>query len=98
MKMRASYRRLAISLLALFCLIGLQTAPSLAWGTKGHRIVAIIAAHYLSNSARQEVSKLLGGDSMASIANDADEIRRTHPETGPWHFVDIPKDAYTYEQ
>src|SRR5947207_2280907 len=95
--MRAFYKRPAVCFLLSICLISSLSAPSLAWGTKGHRIVAIIATEYLSNKARQEIVKLLGSESLASIANDADQIRNSHPETAPWHFVDIENNFTNYD-
>jgi hypothetical protein len=35
---------------------------------------------------------LAPGQTMASIASWADEIRRSRPETANWHFIDIPID------
>ena len=31
-------------------------------------------------------------DEMAHASTWADTIRGSHPETGGWHFVDIPRD------
>jgi len=39
------------------------------------------------------VIEILGpGKTIVSVASWADEIRRTRPETGAWHFIDIPQD------
>jgi hypothetical protein len=47
----------------------------------------------LTPAARQRVAAILGpGKTLPSIASWADEIRRRRPETGDWHFVDIPID------
>lgn len=72
--------------------IAQATVPSAAmrWGPMGHRIVARVAATRLSPEAAHEVSRLLDGGTLASVANWADSFRVTHPETGPWHYVDIP--------
>jgi hypothetical protein len=70
---------------------------TLAWGDKGHVIVAHLASRLLTTSARHEVAALLGpGESLVSVAVWADEIRGSYgipgprPETARWHFVDIP--------
>jgi nuclease S1 len=61
-----------------------------AWGRLGHAVVADIAQQNLSDTAGAEVDRLLGGKSMASISSVPDQIRNKRPETGPWHFTDIP--------
>ena len=44
------------------------------------------------------MAALLGSDAMlVHEANWADEVRDQRPETGPWHFVDIPLDAPGYD-
>jgi hypothetical protein len=60
-----------------------------AWGPEGHRIVGRVAQERLSTNARLEVRKLLGRESLADVANWADEYRVLHRETVPWHFVNI---------
>ena len=68
-------------------------AQLLAWGPKGHAIVADIAASRLTPIAKQNLQFLLGSDSLASIASWADSVRKERDESYDWHFVDIPKDA-----
>ena len=47
----------------------------------------------LTPAARARVLEILGpGNTMASVASWADEVRRARPETGPWHYIDIPLD------
>jgi nuclease S1 len=74
-------------------LIALIPAQLLAWGPKGHAIVADIAASRLTPIAKQNLQLLLGADSLASIASWADSVRKERDESYDWHFVDIPKDA-----
>jgi hypothetical protein len=33
---------------------------------------------------------LPGGATIDSVANWADDYRRDHRQTGPWHYIDIP--------
>jgi nuclease S1 len=68
-----------------------------AWGSDGHVIVARIAERHLSPRARQRLRPLLDGRSLADIASWADDWRDGHPETAPWHFVDIPLAAAGYD-
>jgi hypothetical protein len=83
-------------LLALIAIL----APSraLAWGAEGHEIVAAVALRELSVAARTEVGRLLGAPvMMVHEASWADEIRDSRPETGAWHYVDIPLRAGSYD-
>ena len=79
-------------------LIALIPAQLLAWGPKGHAIVADIAASRLTPIAKQNLQLLLGADSLASIASWADSVRKEHDESYDWHFVDIPKDAAGFSE
>lgn len=68
------------------------------WGAEGHRIVARTAQRNLSAKARQEILRLLQpGETLESVANWADTIRNSRPETKNWHFVDIPVNANAYD-
>ena len=75
--------------LALALLLSIAL-PAFPWGRGGHRLVALVAADHLSPVAAENVKYLLGPDTMADIASFADDYRSVHPETAPWHFVDIP--------
>jgi nuclease S1 len=93
-------------LVALSCLLLLapliRPDRALAWGDKGHLIVARIAAQLLSPAARHQVAELLEeGETLESVAVWADSLRGSfktpgvRPETPMWHFVDIPlKEEY----
>ena len=100
------FRPLATILLALSTLAAVPSAE--AWGCKGHEIVALIAERHLSDRARQIAVDLLAtqltdpylthtcpetGDRFVDASTWADDIRRIRPETGPWHFIDIPRGA-----
>jgi hypothetical protein len=72
--------------------------PAWAWGPEGHEIVALVALHELTPSARSQVTRLLGGaGTMVQDSNWADEIRDQRRDTGRWHFVDIPLNAPGYD-
>ena len=78
---------LSVALVAM-----LATGPCFGWGLDGHAIIAAVAESRLSPDALNKVRALLGGESMASVASWADEVRNTaHPESYSWHFVDIPR-------
>lgn len=57
-----------------------------------------IAENHLSPKAVQGVRGLLGPDSLAEVANWADEIRSdpSRKAADPWHYVNIP-DGQTYD-
>jgi hypothetical protein len=68
-----------------------------AWGPVGHHIVALLAESRLTPAARGQVEALLGKDGFVPAATWADDIRKGHPETYNWHFVDIPIDKTSYQ-
>jgi len=64
-----------------------------AWGGDGHRIVCAIAWDEMRPSTRSRVEQLLdvkGKEAFADACNWADQYRPQHPETAPWHFVNVP--------
>ena len=81
-------------------------APAHAWGCEGHQVIALLAEKHLTPHALAMAKKILaegpidprlsryckagGTDPLADAATWADDFRTTHPETGPWHYVDIP--------
>ena len=77
-------------------LLGCSTArvlesPARAWGRFGHRSSAKLAQARLNPAARKAIVQLLEpGESLADISLWADEQRRSQPQTGPWHYVNIP--------
>lgn len=86
-----------ILLTAFLSLLSFGPIPARAWGAQGHEIVATIALQELSPRARAQVARLLGNPAMLiHEASWADEIRDRRPETGRWHYVDIPLNAPAY--
>ncbi|HKJ32200.1 MAG TPA: S1/P1 nuclease [Balneolales bacterium] len=86
-------------LILVFVTANMIPVSSFAWGHEGHKIIADVATHYISKKAQVKLKKLLNvlhKQSLAQIANWADKYRETHPKTGPWHYVDIPLNAKTY--
>ena len=78
---------------AIVTLLAFSFSQLWAWGPKGHAIIADIASSRLSPVTKKNIRLLLGNQSLASISNWADDVRKDRPETFGWHFVDIPKDA-----
>ena len=80
-------------------LLLLSPSLALAWGKDGHRVVARIAEKHLTAKAKQAVQQILGGETLASVAVWADEVRRS-PKfkwTAPLHFVNVAKGSAEYD-
>jgi len=96
-KRKMDVRRRFAFLLAAVALTVPQAAR--AWGREGHAVIADIAQAHLTPAAYSAASLLLedeGLTELAEVASWADDYRKTHPETAPWHYVDIPLDAPAY--
>jgi hypothetical protein len=86
-------------LFVLVAVVSLQADPARAWGPEGHRIVAHIAERRLSDGARAAIGTMLAPDQEISdnmVCNWPDYIKHDEPESGPWHYVDIPYEASSY--
>ena len=89
-----------LSLLAVFGLAAFAPSLAQAWGVEGHRIVAAIAERELKPEVKARVEALLADDTsrmtghdMESEATWADAYREDgHPETAPWHYLDVELD------
>ena len=84
--------------IALMILVALIPTMSLAWGQKGHDVVAYIAEQNLSKSARKRIAALLEGHSMVYVANWMDNASHTaeYEHTKTWHYVNVDPDEQTY--
>ena len=88
------------NVLLTLCALACSPSCAWAWGSEGHRIVALIAADELTPAARAQVSDLLGGDArstMEAVSTWADEIRHDRPETAPWHYVNVEISTSGYD-
>ncbi len=73
--------------------------PAWGWGRLGHRVAGKIAEDRLTPAARAAVRDLLGpGESLADVSTWADEVRRDRPESGPWHYVNVPISEPKYDR
>lgn len=63
------------------------------WGQSGHRATGYIAEQYLTDNARSEVDRVLGGNSLAEVSTWMDEVRSddAYDYMGPWHYCTIPE-------
>lgn len=89
--------RSAKLILAAWGLCLVAARPAFGWGETGHRIVADIADKYITPQTRAAVKHLLHEQTLAEVANYADNYRIYHTNTAPWHFVDIPLSATSYD-
>ncbi|MDH5822876.1 S1/P1 nuclease [Luteimonas sp. RD2P54] len=83
--------------------MALAAAPAQAWGPRGHRLVAELAAGALSPEVRAEVDALLRNEpdpTLPGIATWADELRAKDPDLGrasaPWHYVNLAESGCSY--
>jgi nuclease S1 len=90
-------RNISRGVLALLLLVNL--APSAqAWGPTGHRVVAEIAQRHLTPAARVRVFRLLGGRTLADVANWPDELRSDprFDKYKPLHYATVPDGVASY--
>jgi nuclease S1 len=85
-------------LVVLSLVLLLSVAPAWGWGRLGHRVAGKIAEDRLTPSAKAAVLALLEpGESLADISTWADEVRPKHPESSPWHYVNVPISEPRYD-
>ncbi len=97
----ATGRRAALGrILGMATLAALVMAgPAWAWGRLGHRMSGRVAEDRLNPGALKAVRDLLGpGESIADVSSWADEYRRDHRETAPWHYINVPISEPKYDR
>jgi hypothetical protein len=74
------------------------TPSAYAWGPTGHRVVAEIAQRHLTPKAQARVARLLGGRTLADVANWPDELRSDprFDKYKPLHFATVPNGVVSY--
>jgi nuclease S1 len=103
---RRHFTRSAICAFLLVVAVVSLPSPARAWGCEGHQVIALLAEKHLSPHALALVNQILtdspidvslnryckegGVDALADSSTWADDFRTQHPETGPWHYIDIP--------
>jgi hypothetical protein len=95
----AVMKTIIVAACGVLTLMAATPRTAAAWGDDGHKVVALIADHYLAPDVRNTVAALLAQDTdpltqhdIASEATWADKYRNHHRETAQWHFVDIEID------
>jgi hypothetical protein len=74
----------------IFVIAVLLSNIAWGWGREGHRIIATVAEDHLNETTKVMIQSLIGNNRLYSISSWADDIRKDHRETGPWHYVNIP--------
>ena len=74
-------------------------APAFGWGPQAHRVITRIALERLSPKASAAIRDLLNpGDTLVEVCTWADQdAYDVEPDSGPWHYVNVPIDAPRYE-
>ena len=106
--MKSSRRPALLSLAGLLLALAMCPSAR-AWGCEGHEIIAYVAEAHLTPRARATALKILAASPIdrslsrycqprssnpfADASTWADDFRSQHPETAPWHFIDIPRGA-----
>ncbi|WP_149303694.1 S1/P1 nuclease [Pareuzebyella sediminis] len=82
-------------ILILFLITNLTSANNVVWSKTGHRVIGEIAEEHLTKRAKRTIDKLLNGQSLASVANFADEIKAdsTYRKFSAWHYVNFPAES-----
>lgn len=82
----------------LFVLMISGSKNCLAWGKKGHELVAEIAFRFLDDSTKQIVKNYLGNLSIEEAANWMDDERSNsyYNYMRTWHYVNVEK-GITYK-
>ena len=94
-----------VVLLLLLAVVTFRPGPAVAFGYDGHRIVCAIAWDMLTPDVRKKVAFLLERESSADTeVRDtfiegclwADEVRPWRKETTPYHYINVPRGASSF--
>ncbi len=79
--------------LVVFILL-MSTSKIYAWGSTGHRAIALIAYEKLDKKVKAQIESILGSDYLPYFANWADEVRseKDNPYAKMPHYVNMPLD------
>jgi hypothetical protein len=77
----------------------IPTHSAWAWGRIEHRASARAAFSKLTPAALSAIRDLLEpGETLADAATWPDEHRSEFPESGPWHYVNVPIDEPKFDR
>ena len=91
------YTVASLAMLSMF-----MSGNAFSWGQTGHRVTGAIAAHYLSDSSKTAIKKIIGHETLAQASTWPDEMRSEptnfwQNQSGPLHYVTVPK-GLTYAE
>jgi hypothetical protein len=66
----ANHRSLARDSCVFLAVVATAPHPAFAWGDEGHKIIALIAEHYLDPAARAKMAMLLSADTDTLTGHD----------------------------
>jgi hypothetical protein len=79
---RACARFIALSLVCIACAV--LSASALAWGDKGHQVVALVAWEHMSPKAREAVTALLANDPEPYTMRDGKMTNASFDRQATW--------------
>lgn len=91
--MNTLMKRLAVIL--LFVSFTFASIDLFAWGLKGHDVIACIAEHHLTEKAKENIDKILGGKSMIYYSSWIDNVQNSpywingYDRTNTWHYFNV---------
>ena len=78
-----------------------HVSEAMAWGSLGHQATGEIAARFLSDRAKREITALFGSATpkrLGQAARWADKVaRKKVPKSAAWHFVNVPTKRLRYD-
>jgi len=72
-------------------------ANNIDWSKTGHRVIGEVAQQHLNRKTEKALAKILEGQSLATIATFADDIKSdsSYRKFSSWHYVNFPtKEKY----
>ncbi len=87
--------KIGLVLSILLMSFSLVKADNINWGKTGHRTIGKIATKYLKSKTKRKIAELLDGQSLAEVANFADNIKsdKRYGKFYTWHYVNMPFDV-----
>ena len=70
--------------------------PAAAWGWDGHRIICAIAWDLVSPATQDKIGNVMEAQGKEAFVEGClwpDDVRPWRPETGPHHFINLPRGA-----
>src|SRR6516165_7249055 len=86
------------SIVVAALLVGLMildsVTPAMAWGSKGHRIIGLIAQELLLPETSTELETIMGSADLATFGlhldDHKDRLEEQIPGSRAWHYDNIP--------